>query len=260
MKDEKTADNTTLDIELIERMFTVGAHFGYSKSRRHPSVAPFIFGAKNRVEIFDLEKTNMLLVSAKECMQKLGAEKKRVLFVGGKNEARDAVREGALSLGMPHVVGRWIGGTLTNFSEIQKRIERLKNLTEKREKGEFETKYTKKERLMLDREIENLTTHFGGLLTLSELPDALLVVDTKKEHTAVTEAKKRNIPVIGLLNSDSDLSDITYPIVANDATQKSIAFFVGELVEAYTEGAKNQESLNSKAQLATGQAGIKNQE
>lgn len=258
MKDEKTADNTTLDIELIERMFAAGAHFGYSKSRRHPSVAPFIFGAKNRVEIFDLEKTNTLLMSAKECMQKLGAEKKKVLFVGGKNEARDAVRQGAVSLGMPYVVGRWIGGTLTNFSEIQKRIERLKNLTEKREKGEFETKYTKKERLMFDREIASLTANFGGLLTLSELPDALLVIDTKKEHTAVTEAKKRNLLIIGLLNSDSDLSGITYPIVANDATQKSITFFVTELVEAYQKG--NQESPNTGAKLGTEQAGIKNKE
>lgn len=258
MKDKKTDDNTTLDIELIERMFAAGAHFGYSKSRRHPSVAPFIFGAKNRVEIFNLEKTNVLLVSAKEYMQKLGTEKKKVLFVGGKNEARDAVREGAVSLGMPHVVGRWIGGTLTNFSEIKKRIERLKNLTEKREKGELETKYTKKERLMFDREITDLTTHFGGLLTLSELPDALLVIDTKKEDIAVTEAKKRNIPIVGLLNSDSNLSGITYPIVANDATQKSIMFFVNELVEAYKKG--NQESTSSKVQLATEQAEIKNQE
>jgi len=140
MKDEKTADSTTLDIELIERMFAAGAHFGYSKSRRHPSVAPFIFGAKNRVEIFNLQKTNTLLVFAKEYMQKLGAEKKRVLFVGGKNEARDAVREGAVSLGMPHVVGRWIGGTLTNFPEIKKRIERLQNLTEKREKRRVRNK------------------------------------------------------------------------------------------------------------------------
>ena len=139
MAEVKEQQNT----DLIERMFTAGAHFGYSKSRRHPSMAPFIFGVKKRVEIFNLEKTNTLLLSAKDYMKKMGQEKKKVLFVGGKNEAQGAVREGAAALLMPYVAGRWIGGTLTNFSEIKKRIERLKDLLLKREKGAFEAKYTK---------------------------------------------------------------------------------------------------------------------
>lgn len=224
------------NIDLIERMFSAGAHFGYSRRRRHPSVAPFIFGAKNKVEIFNLEKTNTLLLSAKDFVLKLGEEKKKILFVGGKNEAQKIVKEGALLIDMPYVAGRWIGGTLTNFTEIKKRIERLKDLTEKREKGEFETKYNKKERLMLDREIEKLETYFGGLLVMQEKPSALFVIDTKKEEIAVKEALVIGIPIVGLLNSDSNLTDIDYPIVANDATQKSIQFFVDEMVEAYKEG------------------------
>jgi|TARA_Y100000310_G_scaffold63585_1_gene59052 small subunit ribosomal protein S2 len=229
----------------IERMFHAGAHFGYSKSRRHPSVSEFIFGTKNRVEILDLEKTNELLQEAKAFVEKLGQEKKTLLFVGSKNEGRDVIKNTAISLDMPYVSGRWIGGTITNFPQIKKRIERLEELSEQREKGEL-SKYTKKERLLIDREIEKLETNFLGLLPIKEkLPDALFVVDVKHENIAVTEARKAGIPVVSVSNSDCDMTGVNYPIVANDATLGSIKFFTDEIAEAYREGLKKEEVTKS---------------
>ena len=228
----------------IDRMFAVGAHFGYSKSRRHPSIKPYIFGAKNWVEIIDLEKTEDLLKEATQFAKKLGAEGKKILFVGSKEEAKAAIEEGAGTVDMPYVTGRWIGGTITNFSEIKKRLNKLEDLSSKKDKGELAQKYTKKEQVMLDREIDNLKTNFLGIGSMTEIPHALFVVDTKKEDTAVKEAKQKRIPVIGLLNSDSNLTEIDYPIVANDATRTSIKFFVDEIVNAYKEGVK--EGLKSK--------------
>lgn len=238
-KKEKTSLKTA-NAGNIDRMFAVGAHFGYSKSRRHPSISPYIFGAKNWVEIIDLEKTNNLLDSAKEFAKKLGKEGKKILFVGSKNEAKKAVEEGAISINMPHVTGRWIGGTLTNFSEIKKRINRMEDLSSKKEKGEFTQKYTKKEQLMFSREIDNLKGNFFGIRTMTEVPNALFIADTKKENTAVREAMQKGVPIIGLLNSDSDLTDIDYPIVANDANRASIKFFIDEIVEAYKSGADSK--------------------
>jgi small subunit ribosomal protein S2 len=224
--------------EQMEALFKAGAHFAFSKSRRHPSMAPFIFGAKNKVEIFDLEKVADLLEDAKEYMKKLGKERKRVLFVGGKNEARDVVRTKASEIEMPFVAGRWIGGTLTNYSEIKKRIARLNDLTEKREKGEL-SKFTKLERLHIDREIEDLEKTFGGVKGMDKLPHALFVVDAKHEEIAVAEAQKTGIPVVGILNSDCNSSHIEHFIPGNDSSVASITYFVNELVSAYAEGLKS---------------------
>ncbi|OHA46335.1 MAG: 30S ribosomal protein S2 [Candidatus Taylorbacteria bacterium RIFOXYD2_FULL_36_9] len=218
--------------ERIDEMFKVGAHFGYSKTRRHPSVAPYIFGVKNRVEIIDLEKTDDLLDKALNFVATLAKEGKQVLFVGGKNEARGSLKIAAESVGMPFVDGRWIGGTLTNFSEVKKRLAKLEDLTKQKEKGEL-SKYTKKERLMIDREIAKLNRFFSGILSLKDLPKALVVVDSKKEIIAVTEAQRMNIPVIALSGTDCDVTGITYPIVANDSSVSSITFFVNEIAKAY---------------------------
>lgn len=233
----KKADNKA-NAANIDRMFAVGAHYGYSKSRRHPSIKPYIFGVKNWVEIIDLEKTDELLKSAKEFAKQLGETGKTILFVGGKNEAKSAIVEGADGISMPYVTGRWIGGTITNFSEIKKRIAKMGDLSLKKDKGELAQKYTKKEQVMLDREIENLKENFFGIKDMSEIPHALFVVDPKRESIAVKEATQKGIPVIGLLNSDSNLNDVDYPIVANDATQKSIKFFIDEIITSYKEGTK----------------------
>jgi len=228
--------------KLIERMFTIGAHFGYSKSRRHPSTKPYIFGAKNKVEIFDLEKTSDLLVGAQAFVAKLASEGKKIVFVGGKNEAHEAVVSGAKAIGMPYASARWIGGTFSNFVQIRKRMNRLEELKSDRAKGELAKKYTKKEQLLIDREIDRLEGNFAGLVGLTELPAALFVVDPKKEHIAVAEALQARVPIIALMNSDCDARDIAYPIVANDATSLSIKFFVEEIVSAYKEGAKTKKA------------------
>lgn len=230
MEEVKKANN-----DRIDEMFKVGAHFGYSKTRRHPTVAPYIFGVKNRVEIIDLEKTDELLEKALAFIAGLAKEGKQVLFVGGKNEARKALRAAAESIGMPFVDGRWIGGTLTNFSEIKKRLLKLEDLTKQKEKGEL-SKYTKKERLMIDHEIANLDRFFSGILPMKDLPKAVVVMDSKKEIIAVTEAQKMNIPVVALGNTDCPVAGINYPIVGNDASVQSITFFVNEIAKAYQKG------------------------
>lgn len=222
---------------LIDRMFNVGAHFGYSKARRHPSAKPFIYGSKNRVEIIDLGKTTDLLDEAKKFVKELASNGGTLLFVGGKNEAQNIVRSAAESINMPFVAGRWIGGTLTNFVEIKKRIARLESLRDQRDKGTLAEKYTKKEQLLISREIVKLESFYGGLLEIKDkLPDAMFVIDTKHEETAVREAKVKNIPIVGLLNSDCDMDLVKYPIIANDATGASISLFVDEIVESYKEG------------------------
>lgn len=224
----------TIATPFIEEMFGAGVHFGYSKSRRHPSAKPFIFGAKNNVEIIDLEKTALAWARAKDFITELVRAGKQILFVGGKNEAYDAVMRTAMSVEMPYAARRWVGGTLTNFPQIRKRIGQLESLTSKRERAEFDM-YTKKERLMIDREIEDLEKKFGGLLGLKDMPGALFVVDSKREHIAVEEARKAKVPVISISSSDCDITSIQYPVVANDASRSSVDFFMKLLAEAIAE-------------------------
>lgn len=223
--------NITND-SVIEAMFSVGAHYGYSKSRRHPSSKPFIFGAKNKVEIFDLEKTKGLLTAAKEFAAKLGKEGKQILFVTGKNEALDIVKTAAEDISMPYVSGRWIGGTLTNFTAIRARVDKLVSLKEKRDKGEL-GQYTKRERMLFDRDIDKMTTMFSGLVAMKSMPAAVFVVDSEREKIAVMEAKKTGVPVIALMSSDCDMKLAEYPMLGNDSSRDSIRFFVDEIKNAY---------------------------
>ena len=227
MEETKKVNN-----DRIDEMFKAGAHFGYSKTRRHPSVTPYIFGVKNQVEIINLEKVEELLDKALSFVSSLAHEGKQVLFVGGKTEARQALKLAAESIDMPFVDGRWIGGTLTNFPEIKKRLIKLEDLVKQKEKGEL-SKYTKKERLMIDREITNLERFFSGILSMKDLPKAVIVIDSKKEIIAVTEAQKMKIPVISLCGTDCNVTGINYPIVANDSSVSSINFFVNEIAKAY---------------------------
>lgn len=230
-------------MSMVDELFKVGAHFGFVKSRRHPSAKPFIFGAKNSIEIFDLEKTSLELERVCDFMEEKGKESASGLIVGGKSEAREAVRKAADELDMPYVAGRWIGGTLSNFSEISKRIKKLEELTGQRERGEL-AKYTKKERLLIDREIDKLTLYFAGLAKLKALPKFLVIIDSKKEHNAVAEAKKMNIPIIALAGSDTNLYEINYPIPGNDASRQSIGFVMSKLVEAYKKGKNDNSGTN----------------
>ena len=222
---------------IIEEMFRSGVHYGYSKSRRHPSTTPYIFATKNGVDIIDIEKTQELLEKALEAVSKFAASGKTILFIGTKPEARQQIIETALALNMPYVSERWVGGALTNFPEIKKRIIKLLDLRSQKEKKELD-KYTKKERLLIDKEMDDMTKNFQGLTGITRIPDVVFVVDPKKEHIAVTEARKMNLPVIALLNTDCNLKQIQYPIIANDASVSSITFFLSKIKEAYTNGAK----------------------
>lgn len=232
-----TTNTKNKESKMVDELFKAGAHFGFVRSRRHPSTKPYIFGSKNRVEIFDLEKTEVALEKALDFVKKLGAAHSSILFVGGKGEARTALKAGAESLGMPFVDGRWIGGTLTNFTQIKKRVQKLEDLTTQKEKGEL-AKYTKRERMLIDKEIENLKRFFEGLTAMKDLPKALFVIDSKKEEIAIKEAKEKGIPVVALCGSDCDITLVDYAIPANDASVTSIAFFVNKIVEAYDMGKK----------------------
>lgn len=219
----------------IETMFEAGAHFGLGRSRRNPTVSPFIFGTKNNTDIFDLEKTQSMLEKAKDFATKLAKEGKTILYVGGKKEALAAIRTAAQSLNMPYVDGRWIGGTVTNFGQVKKRIDRYEKLFSDREKGEL-AKYTKRERMLIDKEIASLEKMFLGIVSLKKTPDALFVIDPRHEKNAMKEAFDFNIPVIALCGSDCNIGNIAFPIVGNDASKSSIQFFVDEITKAYQSG------------------------
>jgi small subunit ribosomal protein S2 len=223
----------------IDEMFQAGAHYGYSKSRRHPTTTPYIFGTKNGVDIINIEKSYDLFEATLEYVKKLAQSGKTILFVGTKAEARQQIVETALALNMPYVTERWVGGALTNFPEIKKRITKLLDLRDQKEKGGLD-KYTKKERLLIDREMDDMTKNFQGLTSITKTPDVMLVIDPKKEHIAVTEAKKMNLPVIGLLNTDCNLKQVDYPVVANDASVSSITFFLENVKLAYREGTSGE--------------------
>lgn len=220
---------------IIDELFAAGAHFGFIKSRRHPSTKPFIYGIKNKIEIFDLEKTSESLKTALDFVSDLASRNGNILFISGKSEAKAAVTKIGENLNMPYVAGRFIGGTLTNFPEIRKRVEKFEMLTSQKEKGEL-VKYTKKERLLIDREIDTLKRFFFGLSVMKHLPQALFVVDAKRESIAVLEAHKIGIPVIALCGSDNNLNDVEYPIPGNDASKASIEFFLKQVAEAYKVG------------------------
>ena len=220
---------------IIEQMFKVGAHYGYSKTRRHPSLSKYIFATKNKGDIIDLEKTGVMLEKAAEFIKDLGAKGKVVLFVGTKPEAKEATKNAAESLGMPYVTERWIGGTLSNFTEIKKRILELENYQKDSKEGGLD-KYTKKERVVMAKKMEKLARYYTGLLGLKKTPDALFIIDSREEHIAATEAKNKDVPIVSIVNSDSNIKDISYPVVGNDSGIPSIKFFTAHIVNAYKAG------------------------
>lgn len=222
----------------IKTLSDAGLHFGYPRTRRHPSAIPFIHSTKDRTDIFDLELTQSRLDAAKAFAASLAQAGKPILFVGGKHEAVAIVKAAAEKIGAPYCAGRWIGGTLTNFKNIRKRIELLEKITADKESGELEKKYTKKEQLLLQRKVDGLIFRFGGITKMTDLPGALFVVDSRHESTAVQEANQLKIPVIALSSSDCDFAKTQYPIPANDTSVKSISFVAHEIADAYVDGKK----------------------
>lgn len=222
----------------VDRLFATGAHFAQLKSRRHPSMKPFIIGTKSRVEIFDLAKTNDQLTEAKAAIAALARDGKTVLFVGGKREVSDIVRDTSRRIGTPYVAGRWLGGTISNFVEIKKRIDRLADLTAKRESGELNKLYTKLERIYIDREIDRLSERLDGVRDLAKRPDAMVIVDTRHEAHATREALAAGIPIIGVMSSDCNVRDAAFPIVGNDSSRETVSLILAELAGAYETGRK----------------------
>ncbi len=227
---------STQSTNLIERLFAAGAHFGFKKSRRHPTVTPYLFTAKDGNDIFDLEQTAGLIATAAGVLEEAGKQGKTVLFVATKDEVSHLVKTTADKVAMPYVVNRWIGGMLTNFSEIKKRLYRLESLIAEKESGELERKYTKKERVLINREVDKLMHNFGGIRTCMKVADIMVVVDPRHDSIAVTEAREIGMPIIALMSSDCNTSEVTYPIVVNDALQSSVSMVLNELATAYQNG------------------------
>lgn len=220
----------------LERLFDAGAHFAQVKSRRHPSMKPYLVGAKGRQEIIDLVKTTEQLESAKAALSALAKEGKTVLLVGGKVEIAALVSRAAQEMGMPYVATRWLGGTISNWNEIKKRIDRLADILEKTATGALAKQHTKLELVRIGREKKRLCERLDGITTLTKRPDTLLVVDTKHEKHAVKEANDAGIPVIAIMSSDCDIRDAAYPIVANDTSRKTVELILSELAEAFIKG------------------------
>ncbi len=222
----------------LEEMLKAGAHFGHRTNRWHPKMKQFIFTSKNGVYIIDLKKTQEQLEIALDFMTKLVSEGKNILFVGTKNQVSEPLKKMAIAVGEPYIVGKWLGGYLTNFAVVKKSVKKYLDLIEKRETGKLE-KYTKKERLDFDREIKKLEMRVGGLTSLNKMPDALFVWDTKEEETAVKEAQQKNIPIIAVCDTNVNPDEVTYAIPANDDSTKTIKIILDAISSAISEAKKN---------------------
>jgi len=227
---------------LVKDLFKIGAHFGYSRSRRHPSVSEFIYGFKNKTAVIDLEKSLESLEKAKQFVRKIASEGKLILFVGTKNEAKSVIKNYAGVIGQPYVTERWIGGTFTNLKQIRLRIDKMKDYRAKDKAGELSV-YTKRERTMIGIEREKMEKYFSGFEDMDKVPAAMFVVDSDFEKIAVVEAKQSGVPVIALASSDCDIREIDYPIIANDSSKASVEFFVAALEEAYKEGKTEAQTI-----------------
>lgn len=220
----------------LKRLFDTGAHFAQVKSRRHPSMKPFLVGTRGRQEIIDLAKTAEQIETVKNVMAALAKEGKTILFVGGKIEIAALVKKAAQSISAPYVTTRWLGGTISNWSEIKKRVDRLRDLQDKAAAGTLAKQHTKLELVKIEREKKRLLERLDGITELAKRPDALLVVDTKHEKHAVKEAREAGIPVLAIMSSDCDVREATYPIVANDTSRETVRLILTQLADAFKKG------------------------
>lgn len=214
-----------------EALKKAGLQYGYSRTRRHPSVKPFIEGNYNGVDFINLDSTKSQLEEAVTFLTSMKSAGKVILFVGVKPEIRSVIKEVALSLNSPYIAERFIGGTLTNFPQIKKRIEKLHDLLKKKETGELAV-YTKKEQLLIQRDIDRLDRDFGGVSSLTNIPAVVVIVDSRHEDMCVKEAKRLHIPVVALCNTDCTLEGIEYPIVGNDGSVSSVRFVLESIKDA----------------------------
>lgn len=231
------------ELPSIIDMLKMGVHFGHKQSKRYPKMDPYIFTVRNNIHIINLEKTLPMLKKALEFISLTAQNGGTFLFVGTKKQGTDCVKRIAESVSQSYVTNRWLGGTLTNFLIISKMIKKYKKLKNEHASGEF-IKYTKREQLELTREIEELEFLIGGIQDMVKLPDVIILIDPKKDATALREAHRKGIPVVSLCDTNVNPEDITYPIPANDDAVKSLELMLGLFAESILEGkAKGTQSL-----------------
>ncbi len=235
--------------EIIKELLEAGVHFGHKTSRWNPKMKKFIFGERSGIYIIDLEKTEECLNKARDFLLDITSRGEVVLFVGTKRQAQEAVLQEAKRSGMYYVTERWPGGMLTNYATIKKSINRLKEIEKMKEDGTFH-KLTKKEVAHLEKELGKLKKNFSGIVAMERMPKAIFIVDTKKEETAVMEANRLSIPVIGLIDTNSNPDLIAYPIPGNDDATKSIHTVTRLLADSIIEGRKRFLSYLSQEGVA----------
>ncbi len=223
--------------ELIKQLLEAGVHFGHQTKRWNPKMKKFIFGSRSGIYIIDLEKTEQCINAARDFLMDITSKGEFVLFVGTKKQAQDVVKQEAMRCGMYYVTDRWPGGMLTNFATIKKSINRLKEIEKMRTDGTFE-KLTKKEVARLEKEMAKLNKNFSGIVAMERMPKAAFVVDTKKEETAVLEARRLGIPIVGLIDTNSNPDLVDYPIPGNDDATKSIRTITTVIADTIIEGRK----------------------
>jgi small subunit ribosomal protein S2 len=235
--------------ELIKQLLEAGVHFGHQTKRWNPKMKKFIFGSRSGIYIIDLEKTEECLNQARDFLVDITSKGEMVLFAGTKKQAQEVVQQEAVRCGMYYVTERWPGGLLTNFATIKKSINRLKDIEKMRQDGTFE-KLTKKEVAKLEKEAGKLRKNFSGIVAMERMPAAVFVVDTKKEETAVKEARRLSIPIIALIDTNSDPDMVNYPIPGNDDATKSIKLVASLIADAVIEGRKKFLSYLSQEGVA----------
>lgn len=224
-----------MQLPSVMELLQSGVHFGHQKGRWHPKMKPYIFAERNGVYVIDLEKTVEKLAEATDFVEKIGANGGTVLFVGTKSQGKKIIRKYADQAGMPYITERWVGGLFTNFGNVGKLIKKYKSLKEQKESGAL-AKYTKKEQVNIDKEIERLEKMVGGLEIMTKLPDAVFILDSKHEKTALLEARKRKIPVISFADTNINPETLDYPIPANDDAVNSIELIIKTIAEAINFG------------------------
>ena len=223
----------------MKQLLEAGVHFGHQTRRWDPKMAEYIFQARNGIHIIDLQKTSKKIDEAYAFLKEQAEEGKTVLFVGTKKQAQECVKEAAEKSGMYYVDQRWLGGMLTNFDTIRTRVQRLKDLEKMQEDGTFDV-LPKKEVILLKKEMEKLERNLGGIKEMEEIPGVIFLVDPKKERIAILEAKKLNIPVVGIVDTNCNPQDLDYPIPGNDDAIRSVSLIADVMANAIIEGKQGE--------------------
>lgn len=256
---EKQKENMAISTPSMQDLLEAGVHFGHQVRRGNPHMREYIFGAKDGVHIVNLEFSEKLLQAAAQFAYELGEQGKVLLFVGTKKQAQLIIKELATRTGAPYVDFKWIGGLLTNFEEIRKNIKKLLDLKDKKEKGEL-SRYTKKEQLLISRKLAKFDRVWGGIALMDQLPDALFITDPVAEKTAVIEANRMKIPIIGIADTNSNPYLLAYPIPGNDDAIKSIKIISEAITKAYQEGLSKGEKIKEKMRVKAEAAAKKEEE